>query len=717
MVSKKGFVDPRLLDKIDRLFAAGVGDYLGLPQLVVVGDQSSGKSSVLEGLTSIPFPRDSGLCTRFATQITFRRAYEQTFALSLIPPLHSTPAEAERLRAWRKDVAEFDVEVFTEIMSEVNKVLDLRDAKGHGGSQTFSDAVLKLDISGPDQQHFSVVDVPGIFRVSTEGITTDSDRDLVRAMVQRYMENPRSVILTIVPANVDVATQEILTLAKAFDPDGNRTIGVLTKPDLVDKGGENNVLDLLRGQKHRLKLGWHVVRNLAQHQIDSGNQDRASLELSFFSNNIPWSHVTKTNVGIGSLRARLTQILDSLIRREYPQVQVEIRKELHSSRTLLDSLGSPRTTAAEQTRYLLEVSERFQTMVDHALYPRHEHSQWFEEVLSRRLSTYFVNRSERLEKDLHEIGHTYQFCREDQVVLPVKLPSKRQKAFLLQEDPDDDFTIPTRRVRLVAPHTDLEELEAEVTFDMVESKSGIMPWLEKMYSECRGLELGTFDGALLQITMRQQCEKWQGIAYGYILDIITNTHIFAKDLLGEVCTDERIRAEIAAQLTDGMLERYKAALDQVSFLLETELQCSPFTVNHYFNSNLQKSRDDRVQNRAKSKAFDDCSHGTVVRLEDVHSARNVSNAEHMTEDMHNILSAYYKVARKRFADNLTKQAADYWLVTGPKTPLRLFSSSFVARLSPDTIEMICREEEIARITRTELTTKIETLEAARRILI
>ncbi|KAL3263805.1 hypothetical protein ABHI18_001407, partial [Aspergillus niger] len=65
--------EPALLAEIDRLFACNVGEYINLPQLVVVGDQSSGKSSVLEGLTKLKFPRNSGLCTRFATQIIFRR--------------------------------------------------------------------------------------------------------------------------------------------------------------------------------------------------------------------------------------------------------------------------------------------------------------------------------------------------------------------------------------------------------------------------------------------------------------------------------------------------------------------------------------------------------------------------------------------------------------------------------------------------------------------
>ena len=89
-----------LLEKIDELFTRGVGQYVALPQIVVVGDQSSGKSSVLEGLTNLPFPRDSGLCTRFATQIIFRRQQETRISVSVIPVKTSSPSHQRKVRKW-----------------------------------------------------------------------------------------------------------------------------------------------------------------------------------------------------------------------------------------------------------------------------------------------------------------------------------------------------------------------------------------------------------------------------------------------------------------------------------------------------------------------------------------------------------------------------------------------------------------------------------------
>ena len=111
--------DPIMLNKIDKLFACNVGDYIDLPQIVVVGDQSSGKSSVLEGLTDLPFPRDSGLCTRFATQITFRRSVVRRIAVSIVPARHSTVERAEVVRAWARDIETLDQKVFAGIMGEV----------------------------------------------------------------------------------------------------------------------------------------------------------------------------------------------------------------------------------------------------------------------------------------------------------------------------------------------------------------------------------------------------------------------------------------------------------------------------------------------------------------------------------------------------------------------------------------------------------------------
>lgn len=128
----------------------------------------------------------------------------------------------------------------------------MRAARGIEARASFSDDLLRLEVSGPEEQHFSVVDVPGIFRKTTDGVTTNSDRQMVEkscAAIWRIRRPSCS------PCNVDIATQEILTMAEEADEEDYRTLGVLTKPDLVNEDAEGPVIDLIEGNRHKLNLG------------------------------------------------------------------------------------------------------------------------------------------------------------------------------------------------------------------------------------------------------------------------------------------------------------------------------------------------------------------------------------------------------------------------------------------------------------------------------
>ena len=158
---------------------------------------------------------------------------------------------------------------------------------------------------------------------------------MVRDMVYNYMKNPRSVMLTVIPANSDIANQEILTMAEEVDPDGRRTLGVLTKPDLVDKGAEKSAVNLIKGKSHYLSLGWAITRNLGQQQLEDAPELRNSIEKDFFSQVSPWNTLEKDKVGIGALRLRLQEILADHIRREFPKVFISFYNMFSSQRLTL----------------------------------------------------------------------------------------------------------------------------------------------------------------------------------------------------------------------------------------------------------------------------------------------------------------------------------------------------------------------------------------------
>lgn len=196
-------------------------------------------------------------------------------------------------------------------------------SKIEGGAKvscTYSKDVFRLEICGPDEDHLSVTDIPGIFSNTTPGLTTMKDMEMVKRMVLDYMNNPRSIILAVVPANVDIATQGILQMARQCDPEGIRTLGIFTKPDLADKGTEGRILDLVKGRTRSLKLGWSVVRNPGQEQSSDPNFDRDASETEFFRDYTPWSYLQKEKVGAYALRMRLQAVQAEHIRREFPKV-------------------------------------------------------------------------------------------------------------------------------------------------------------------------------------------------------------------------------------------------------------------------------------------------------------------------------------------------------------------------------------------------------------
>ncbi|KKZ68835.1 hypothetical protein EMCG_00006 [[Emmonsia] crescens] len=697
--------DPSLLHRIDQLFACNVGDYIDLPQLVVVGDQSSGKSSVLEGLTKLPFPRQSGLCTRFATQITFRRAATKMIVVSIIPHAHASPEHANKMKGWAIEVQKLDAKTFEKIMEEVHEVMELSDHQTESSNirRTFSNDVLRLEIAGPDEDHMSVIDVPGIFKNTTPGKTTKHDIDMVREMVLGYMQNPRSVMLTVVPANVDIATQEIVEMARELDPDYDRTLGVLTKPDLVDKGAENDIVDIIGGKGPGSRVQWSVVRNPGQQELQSQNTDR-HLEASFFRDVRPWNTLDKDRVGIAALRTRLQEVHTCHTRREFPKVKSEIGKRLKVSREALRTLGAERDTPEKQSRFLLDIVKRFQDLISLALTTNYGADDLFDEHPELRIATEIVRRNTIFSEQMEKLGQEYWFNSKDEPRkesipesgLPLRSPLEELEFFgeetAKKSSANDKFN-----VRISSDPAELDDILHDQEAIPAPS-SNIHKWLEATYTNSCGFELGTFDPNLLSTIMKRQTTKWTSLALGYVSDTVAIVHTFILTAMPSLCADERVRTNLLSNIMDDLIERYRMALEQVSFLLQVERVGTPMTQNHYFNDNI-------------------CTHGTVVRLEDIVHHNPMSNTRHTVQDIHDILESYYKVARKRFVDNVCMQATDYHLITGPNTPLKLLSPAYILDLADHQLEDIAGEDPGLKRKRKQLKKEIDELEKGRKILL
>lgn len=208
-----------MLDSVDQLRLQGINNYVSLPQIIVCGDQSSGKSSVLEAISGVSFPVSGNLCTRFPTELVLRRAPTISASVSIVP--HDSRSESEQLslRAFRERL-----DGFAGLPRLIESAKLAMGITTHG--KAFAKDILRIEITGPDRPHLTIVDLPGLIHSATR-YQSGSDVELIRDVVQGYMKQPRCIILAVVSAKNDFANQVVLKLARAVDKSGTRTLGVI----------------------------------------------------------------------------------------------------------------------------------------------------------------------------------------------------------------------------------------------------------------------------------------------------------------------------------------------------------------------------------------------------------------------------------------------------------------------------------------------------------
>lgn len=252
--------DSQLLDVIDELRSIGIGRLLegkGLPQIIVCGDQSSGKSSVLEALTRVRFPTKSSTCTTFPTELRLRREIQPRISCRIRAGSTPNAETAERLSKFAQS---FDApEKFADLVAAARKAMSgtSDDKKPH-----FFDHVLEVEIVGPKLVPLTLVDLPGVIHYQYSNAPSGArDIELIDELVGRYMAEPNSIILTVVSAHNDLNLQAILTRIQKVNGATERTLGIITKPDELPPGSEKEqeCLDYARSNTARFKYGWYVI--------------------------------------------------------------------------------------------------------------------------------------------------------------------------------------------------------------------------------------------------------------------------------------------------------------------------------------------------------------------------------------------------------------------------------------------------------------------------
>jgi GTPase SAR1 family protein len=325
----------KFINVIDELRDVGLQEHISLPKIAVLGQQSSGKSSVLESIVGIDMlPRGAGLCTRRPLEMRLNHLYE------------------DDAKAW----ATFD-EIPGKKFTDFNKVRDTVEEltdKVAGTNNNIVDNPIVVHIHSPTCPDLTLIDLPGLTRIPLSG--TDQPQnifEITKDMALRYIDDPRCIILCVIPANADMTTSDALQLAREIDPKGIRTVGVITKIDIMDSG--TNARRMLMGQEVPLRLGYVGVKNRNQQSIIDRKSVAAALqeERDFFENHPVYSSLNQNLLGTDVLTQKCTRIMFTHIKTHLPDIMKEIKDKMNQINERLKDLGPSMPSLPKEKAHLL----------------------------------------------------------------------------------------------------------------------------------------------------------------------------------------------------------------------------------------------------------------------------------------------------------------------------------------------------------------------------
>uniref|UniRef100_A0A803SY62 dynamin GTPase n=1 Tax=Anolis carolinensis TaxID=28377 RepID=A0A803SY62_ANOCA len=325
-----------LVNRLQDAFSAiGQNANLDLPQIAVVGGQSAGKSSVLENFVGRDFlPRGSGIVTR------------RPLVLQLV---NANTEYGEFLHCKGKKFTEFD-EIRQEIEAETDRVT--------GSNKGISAVPINLRVYSPNVLSLTLVDLPGMTKVPVGDQPSDIEFQ-IRDMLMQFVTKENCLILAVSPANSDLANSDALKIAKEVDPQGQRTIGVITKLDLMDEG--TDARDILENKLLPLRRGYVGVVNRSQKDIDGKKDIQAALaaERKFFLTHPAYRHMAD-RMGTPYLQKVLNQQLTNHIRDTLPGLRNKLQSQLLSIEKEVEEYKNFRPDdPARKTKALLQMVQQF----------------------------------------------------------------------------------------------------------------------------------------------------------------------------------------------------------------------------------------------------------------------------------------------------------------------------------------------------------------------
>ncbi|ETS75372.1 hypothetical protein PFICI_12316 [Pestalotiopsis fici W106-1] len=701
----------RVLDIVADLRKCGLESVLSLPQLVVCGDQSSGKSSLLEALTEIPFPRNDNLCTRYATEIILRRAAVESLTIKVIPDSKRPVTEQATIRAFKAFITSFDE--LPAIMNQASALMGIDGASASGPrTGAFARDVLSVEIEGPARPQLTLVDLPGLIQTKTKGVS-DADIDMVNEITDHYISQPRTICLAVVSATNDYANQGILTKVRKVDPDGERTLGVITKPDRLIPGSglEQSFITLARNEDVFFKLGWHVIKNRSFEEADNSFLERNLSEDSFFRRS-NFKTMPEEHLGIAALRDRLSSVLFSHVKQELPKLREDLQTALSDSKSQAGILGKPRTTASDCKDYMITLSLAFYDVCKAAVNGHYQGNYFTQNpdatfsVTSpasiRRLRAVVQVMNTTFSDTVRTKGHKYHINKSSSASKTEPTPPGTE---------DVDPYNPLRRNLPVAL-----------------SKSEALDWVQNVVLRSRGPELlGNFNPLAIGELFWEQSARWKQLALDHIDNVSMVCGRFLDALLKDQSPKDMQPRVWSVMIQEVLATRKDASIRELDQIWD-DLRHFPINYNHYYTDMVKKQQMERSKGSLSEAIKAATSHTRLPNCNSDHTTASVDvdlaflkYSEDIDPDMNqgscedvlDCLLAIYKVQQKTFIANVTTQVIERHIVRDLEG---IFCPVSVHLLSEAELLGLASEPMSTRTQRSFLEDRIKKLEGGHAIL-
>jgi hypothetical protein len=489
------------------------------------------------------------------------------------------------------------------------------------------------------------VDLPGLIH-ATNKAQTETDKELILNLVKQYMTNSRTIILAVVSAKNDYANQIILDHCRKIDEQGRRTLGIITKPDFLREGSDNEQswIDLAQNKDIYLERGWHMLKNRGDHQMTFSFEQRNEDEKLFFGKG-RYAELSREYVGIDSLRERLSKLLLNHLIKELPSLKDEMTNKLQGTIDDIERLGEKRNTIREQRMVLMKISMRINDLLKSATKGYYE-SPFFGAINMeaavdaseniRRFRAVIQHVNITFANDMRLRGHKYGFGPG---------PGDNKK------DAEED-----QKAR-----EDLDKLGDEEALLFLPkpkqlTRKEAVHWVKKMLERSRGYELpGTFQPMLISQLFWEQSQPWEQLAVAHINKVARVCKDFVYMVIADTAPPEFKSRLTSLRVDAALASSLNAAKDELRKILKDKAR-HPSTYNHYFTTTIQKMRQRKFLKITKDAA--EASEETIRRrdvpfqtsMNDAKLEENLNTALELdmdifsSQDALDTQRAYYKVS-------------------------------------------------------------------------